>query len=248
MSSASAIIHTHIKAKQILVSSLIGGALSLMILLPSKNTLQILLAYALRLIGLLLISFIAFFESDIKKKLFATVVFVALNAFLAGVIYFINGFANSSSITVYNGVLYFDTSVISLIAVTALVYLALIIISRIYDNKYSKEHSYRVEFELYGRHYSMSAMADTGNSAKDIFTGKPVIVCTGIKLYTESSSVRPIPIPYSTISGEGILLAYKPDYAYIIDENETKRKVTALVAAIENDCGNERAIFNPCIL
>ncbi len=111
-----------------------------------------------------------------------------------------------------------------------------------------KDHSYKVEFTLKDNMYMFSAVADTGNTATDIFTGKPVVICTATKLYSDDLSYFPIPIPYNTISGEGILYAIKPDSIYIIDESNHRQHVNALVAGIEADGNGRRAIFNPKIL
>ena len=147
-----------------------------------------------------------------------------------------------------NGSIYFDVSLIQLILTTSIVYIIIIVISRVYDRTCCKSQSYKVEFSLSNSIYKLSAVADTGNNVTDIFTGKHVIICTGIKLYRDDAYYLPIPIPYNTVSGDGIIYAIKPDSVYITDELNKSYRVDALVAGIDNECGCKRAIFNPKIL
>ncbi len=247
LSATAFITHTYISSKVKLLSTLLAGVSSLIILLPSEKPLHVVFINLLKVISLFAIVFISFHKVNIKKKVVALLVFVGINILLAGGVYLTNSFFKENVIYTNNGVIYFDVSLTHLIIVTAFIYFTLVLSSRLYSRYSDKNHSYKVEFTLFEKCYVLCAIADTGNLAKDVFTGKHVIICTGINLYTDNSSY-PIPIPYNTVSGEGILYAYKPDSVYIIDEKEQKHRVSALVAVAQPNGGEIRAIFNPSIL
>ena len=248
LSAASYITHTFISATRKLLSSLIGGFSALILLVQSENTLHVILIHTLKLITFIAVVYICFYKQRIRKIIVSALVYFGLNVLLGGAVEAMNRIFGNSAIYVNNGVLYFDISLTDLILTTASIYVLLVISSRLYARCSSKNHSYRVEFSIKGNSYSLMAIADTGNHARDIFSGKPVIVCTGIDLYNNSESIRTIPVPYNTISGEGILYALRPDRICVTDETNTRVEVDVLVAGIESKCGECRAIFNPDIL
>ena len=247
LSATAFITHTYINPKLKLLSTVLAGASSLIIMLPSEKPLHTILINSLKILSLSAIILTSFYEVNTKKKFVAALAYIGINILLAGGVYLTRGFFGENVIYTNNGVVYFDVSLTQLIVLTAFIYFALIMSSRLYSRYSDKNHSYKVEFTLCEKSYVLCAIADTGNLAKDIFTGKPVIICTGISLYVDDT-VYPIPIPYNTISGEGILYAYKPDSIYIIDEKAQKHQVNALVAFVEDNSNEQRAIFNPSIL
>ena len=107
----------------------------------------------------------------------------------------------------------------------------------------------------------VDAIADSGNSLVDSFSGKPVIICRRSDLYKiidfsydisfenakeayEKNSVRFI--PYSTIGNFGMIPVFTPDEILICDEETgRKRSVDAMVGINEKDVP---AIFNPKLL
>ncbi len=248
LSSVSFIANIYIRPRLKVIATLLGGLSSLIILTSSETALQSLLAFALKLISLLAVIFISFYKQPVKKIAVAGLLYIGLNLLLGGAVYLTKPLFGDSVIYSNNGVLYFNISLTQLIVTTAFIYLLLVLSSRLYYRFCDKNHSYKVEFSVGDSEYCISAIADTGNLAKDVFTGKPVIICTGISLYSDISDALPIPVPYNTISGEGILYAIKPNRICIIDEKNSRLEVDALVAGIESISGERRAIFNPNIL
>lgn len=248
LSLTATLTHTYISAKLKTIATLFGGASSLLILLTSESTLHTVLISAAKLLSLIAIVLIAFYKRPIKKYITVLSVYLAVNLLIGGVAYLLNTIFGKDILFIKNGIVYFDISFMQLILTTAAVYTAITVISRIYDKVCDKNRSYKIEFTLCDNTYMLSAVADTGNTATDIFSGKPVVICTGIKLYSEDSTQLPIPIPYNTISGEGILYAIKPDSIFITDESNYRQQVNALVAGVEADSRGQRAIFNPKIL
>ena len=89
--------------------------------------------------------------------------------------------------------------------------------------------------------YTLQGVADTGNTVCDIFSGKPIIICTGF-----AEIAGGIPVPYSTVNGEGVLFAVKPNTLHIQDEKGRLKSASALVAFKQGS--EKRAVFNPNIL
>lgn len=248
LSAAALITHIYISPRLKVMATLLGGASSLVLLLPSETPLQRFAVIVIKVFSLFAIIYIAFYKQNPKKILVAAFVYLGINLLLGGAVYLAKTVFGNDIIYSNNGILYFDISLTNLIVVTALIYIALVVLSRLHSRYSDKNHSYRVEFSLGDENYSLCAVADTGNLAKDIFSGKPVIVCTGISLYKDGSAFAPIPVPYSTIAGEGILYAVRPSRICIVDESKSRLEVDALVAGIESESGECRAIFNPNIL
>lgn len=228
------------------MASFIGGLSSLLILIEAESVTVKLLTITAKAATFTLIICIGFFGQPIKKMIIYGCIFFGLNALLCGAVGWLCEQFQVRSVLVSDGTIYMDIPLIMLILTTAGVYIALSVISRFTAFKYDKCHSYSVEFEYNDAVYNLPAIADTGNTASDVFSGKPVIVCNGISLYTsEADYIRPI--PYSTVSGEGILYAIMPQHVQILDENGLKKDVDALVASADTK-GDCRAIFNPKLL
>ena len=104
-------------------------------------------------------------------------------------------------------------------------------------------NSYRVDFKVGCKAFSLDGVADTGNTARDLFSGLPVIICTGVEIKSDGF-IRAV--PYKTISGEGILYAVNAKDIKVTDENGVSKEVSALVAGVSG--GERRAVFDPKIL
>lgn len=248
LSLTATLTHTYLAPKLKTIGSLIGGTSSLLILMTSNNTLQTVLVYAAKLVSFFIIVLIAFYKQSVKKYMTIGAIFLVLNLIIGGAAYLVSSLLGNRVIYLVNGTVYFDVSFLQLIITTAAVYFSISLVIRIYDRICDKSHSYKVEITLRDSSYLLSAVADTGNNVTDIFSGKPVIICTGVELYTDGSEYLPIPVPYNTISGEGIIYAIKPESIYITDEANSRQRVNALVAGVRSESSSQRAIFNPKIL
>ena len=101
----------------------------------------------------------------------------------------------------------------------------------------------------------IKAKVDTGNTLKEPFSGNPVIV-TDYKFIkyiipaelanyfnknTETESLKKLKnfrfIPYNTISGNGLLPAFKPDKIKVLNSNSINKD--AYVAICNNKFSNE---------
>lgn len=243
-----AVLHISVKKKNIIIATLIGGVSSLISLMSSEIPLHKMPLIFLKVLSIIIVVNIAFFDSSRKKLIIATSTFISLNALLAGCVYFINSLKPNNVIYLHNSSIYFNISAAQLVITTAMIYLFLTIISRIREKYASKSASYKVVFSFMSHQYVIPAIADTGNMARDIFTGKPVVICQGVKLYDDVCDVKAIPVPCSTVAGETLLYAITPDYIYITDEFNKCIEISALIADSTQENAEIRAIFNPDLL
>ena len=243
---SKSLVHASVKSVNLVIASFISSLSSLLILIEPTNVYVKLLIFIAKVFTFAIIVLISFSGQPIKKMLVYGGIFISLNALLCGAVELFSEVFNVKSAFVFNGTIYIDIPLIMLILTTAGIYITLTVFSRLTTFKYDKDNSYNVEFSYKDTTYNLPAIADTGNTAKDVFSGKPVIVCNGVSLYiSETDYIRPI--PYSTVSGEGVLYAFKPEYILISDETGRKKVVDALVASADTK-GDSRAIFNPKLL
>ncbi len=233
--------HTAIKLRNLALASIIGGMSSLICLLDNRSLSVKLVYFTLSAASLIIIFAITFYGVGIRRTIPSLLIYLTLNITLNGAINMIP----SAGLISYNGVIYADISLIILIMTTVLIYILITTVSRIREYHITKHNSYKVLVEYNGAEYEIDAIADTGNTAHDYVTGKPVIICQGISLYSDENSPVCI-IPYNTVNSMGILYAVKPDIIVIIDEKGNRKQVSALCAAIASK--TQVAIFNPSLL
>lgn len=246
LSLLESLTHFDIKRINLVLASLLGGISSLLILIESKSTYITFLLTALKIVAYILCSLIAFCGTSLKRKALYSAYFIGLNILLGGAVKLISEHFGSSAILVYNGTVYLYVSVYLLIVLTAVLYLTISVIERIAEYRAGRNRCYKVKIIYHSNEYILDGIADTGNSVHDVFTGKPVMICKGIPLYSELSDFVRI-IPYTTIAGEGMLYAVKPESVIITDEGKLSKNVDVLVAGIPDNPENI-AVFNPVIL
>lgn len=238
--------HFDIKKTNLILASLLGGISSLLILVDSENTYMGIALLLIKITAYILCTLIAFHGAVPKRKAIYSAYYIGLNILLGGAVKFISEHTKSTTFFIYNGTVYINISVYMLVAMTAMLYLIISVIERIAEYRACRNRSYKVKIVYHDVEYVLDGIADTGNSAHDLFTGKPVVICKGISLYDSSSEFVRI-IPYTTISGEGMLYAVSPESVTVTDDNKLSKCVDALVAGIP-DSLERVAVFNPNIL
>lgn len=165
-----------------------------------------------------------------------------------------------------NAFFYIDFSLLTLIAATAASYAAVCLISRLRCKHIPSDSSYTLELRHNNAAASLHALADTGNSLTDAFSGKPVIICPlssveklisedvrgKLPTYPESgehiSGLRLI--PYTTISSSGLLPVFTPDSAVLrcVSSDGCTRCAVDVLIGINTYRDLSCAIFNPGII
>lgn len=249
------ITHSKLKKIRAIIASVYGSLYSLMILLPEiPNVLNI----AIKFFAASTIIVIAFGMYNKMRTVINIICFFMANFIFGGVIFAVYIWLKPSFIHFNNTYFYIDFSLLLLIFVTAFLYTALSIFQFFLDRTTAVSSSYRIIVKYRGRTAVLNALADTGNSLVDFFSGKPVIICSYEKL-SENINLPDIKrpedylkvkgfrlIPYSTIGNSGMIPVFTPDEVLIINEdNEYRKKADALIGIKSTE---NKAIFNPQIL
>lgn len=258
--STARITHTNLKTYRCIISSVVGSAFSLMILLPEIG---ILANTIIKLFAAVLIVSLAFGIKDKFKLMKLILCFYGINFVFAGIMLAIYMIFKPSFMGYNNTSIYIDFSLLTLVICTIIAYAAICLIRLIMDGGKADGGKYTVIIKFKNKIISIDGLMDTGNSLIDSFSGKPVIICSEkdiSKLFNEEISFdisSPIGIntempkgfrliPFSTISESGIIPIFKPDEVIIKEENTNRtRNVDALIGVNSKETD---AIFNPKLL
>lgn len=241
------LIRVEISSSRTALCSLIGGISSLAVLADNKTLLGRLIITAVGAFSLAAIIAVAFYKRGVRiATLFtAGAEYIALNILLGGAAFCLKSISGSDKILVFGAYLYIEVSVVELIILTGIIYIILLAAGYIRSKRELALSCYHVFVEIEGRMYGFEGIADTGNNVRDVFTGRPVVVCTGVSPPSPDCT-RLYPVPYNTVSGEGLLYAFKPDSVLIRSDRGERSQPSCLVAFKKE--GAKRAIFNPSIL
>lgn len=238
--------HLACPGKRKAAASLLGGLSSLIILIPPGGAGLKAVAAILKILSCGAIAAAAFYRKGMSIKKFASSLglIILMNVIFGGLVYFMQAVLYTDIIYINSCSYYFDISLGTLVILSGIIYLIITAAAQLTSRRFDAAHSYRVEFSVGDKSYVLDGVADTGNSVYDIFSGRAVIICTGMG--DSPPSERITAVPYSTVSGEGLLYAFKPDKVYIESDDGIKRLVSALVAF--SGGSEKRAVFNPKIL
>ena len=207
------ITHSYTKRWRIALGAFVGGLSSLLLFLEHLNIIMTLLKI---LSGVLMIA-VTFEIKPIKqfvKKLFFL---FAITFLFGGVTYAIYIFFDKDILIYSNGIIYFDVDMTFLVICSVISYFVITLITKYTDKKSSKNKEYYITIENNGKGVSCTGLMDTGNNLREPFSDYPVIIVDKSifnQLYT-SETTRVIPV--STVNGESIIKAFKPQNVIIGD-------------------------------
>ncbi len=252
--------HNKISVIRMIVSSVIGGLFSFIIFLPDES---VLISTVIKLVSCVIISFVAMGFKDFFKN---TVFLLLVNFIFSGLMLCLWLFVAPLDMFYSNGTMYFDIDGLAIIISTSIAYFVIKGIRFFLDRNGKTDKKYFLEIHNNGSVISLSALADTANGLVDYFSGTPVVICKkenckeivpecleNISDYAgniNTESMKGIRIlPFSTISGEGFVYAFKVD-KIIIREIEGNKFyiVRALIGITDKSKQEYDAIFNPKIL
>lgn len=228
------------KLYRIVLASFAGAAYSLVILFDE-------LEFAVSLLGKFaaacVIVLIAFRRSTVKCFLKDTAIFFFVNFVFVGIMVGLWMIFRPSGIVINNSTVYFDISASVLLISAFIAYVISAVIIRIYNNKTAKNELYNVTVYYGGKKRSFFAFADSGNNLREPFSDYPVIVADE-DLFKDAPCSRVIPV--STVNGEGILKAFKPEKV-VISTSRGCGELTRVYIALSSNVkkGEYRGIINP---
>ena len=260
------LLNLRIKRKRLILSALIGSFYSIFIFFDQIN---LLLSLFIKLLMSITIILIAYGFINTRSFVKSIVTFYFINFIFGGIIFCIWYFISPKGIFIKNGIVYFDISPTFLILSTVVIYFSIKIYQ--YFLGESDLHNSFCDLEILnkGKTVKLFAKVDTGNILKEPFSNKSVIVAEyeslkdilppEVKNYIQdnvedwtakgkkTSLLRVI--PYSTVSGEGLLPAFIPEKVTIKYKNKTYIKETFLAISKRNlFLGDYKALVPPDLI
>ncbi len=238
------------KRLRLFFGAFLGGLYSLTIFIDGAPDYIILL---MNLAASAVIVLVTFGVKSLKSFLKFFAAFFGVNFSFAGLMLAV-WFAFSPSGMVYNNsVVYFDIDVKTLVISTVICYLVFTGISFLLKRRAPDNRIFDITLYNKGRTVMTKALLDTGNSLKDGFTGKPVIIAdksvvrklTDYSLYDFFDGNNAVDfkntdenirlIPFSTVGKSGMLRAVKID-SITVKNNVSVKNV--LLAESESPLGD----------
>ena len=158
---------------------------------------------------------------------------------------------------IHNSIVYLNISPLFLVLFTVLSYLIIITLKYILSKNANTSLFCKVKFFYENNVTVTTAIADTGNSIKDIFGNSEIIIVEknvaenlfGNLFDNPQLKSRYRAIPCSTVSGEQLLDGYRCDKAVIKYEDNTLELIHPILAISKTKLGSDySAIINPEIL
>lgn len=200
------ILRIHSKRWRVLLGGAVGGVSSLLLFIENLGIIMTLLKIATAII----MTAITFGVKPAKRLVKSIFLLFAITFLFGGVMFAIYMFFDKDVLIYSNGIVYFDIDLTFLIICTVISYVVITIISKITDKKAPKSKEYYVTVENAGKTISCTALMDTGNNLREPFSGFPVIMLDKElfnRLFVEDK-IRLIPV--STINGESVIKAFRP--------------------------------------
>ena len=259
----------YIKTSRIkmVLGALLGAIYSLYILLPYKNMFG---SMAVKFLMSVTIIIVAFGFSNKGNLIKCIVCFYSINFAFSGCILALWYVFRPNGLVINNGIVYFNISPLILIILTILSYTLISIMNKFIGKQEDKSVYKKIHISLYSKKIELNAKIDTGNSLREPFSNIPVIVVNERKLndsipldvrLLKSCDTLPLTqlnnihtklrlVPFKTVSSEGILPAFKPDFVVIHDDNDRHIKKEVYVAICKDGILDDKydALINPEIL
>lgn len=226
---------SEINRVRFLISSFLGGAYSLSILLPQES---VALICVLKLGALVVPVIVGFKIRSTASLLKLCLCFVLCNFAFAGLMMALWYFVHPSGMYFNTTVLYFDIDIMTLVIFTIVCYGFI----RAFDLFFRKRAPVNTVFHCRiifdGKTYNLRAFLDTGNNLTDPFSSKPVIIADKsvfgkIIQDDDISQSRLRFVLCSTVSGKALLPCFVPDNVHIRGADTEFSTEEVLVALTE---------------
>lgn len=223
------ITRSYTKRWRLVIGALGGGLSSLLIFIESLGIVMT----VLKLITAILIVAITFGIKPYKQYFKRLFFLFAITFIFGGFVLAVYLFFDKDILLYSNGIVYFDVDMTFLVICSVISYLIITLVSKFTDKKAPKSKEYFVSIENNSSSISCMGLMDTGNNLCDPFSGYPVIMAEkGVfdKLFS-SEKIRFIPI--STVSGESIIKAFRPEKITIGDYSTDKVYIGESLAPLD---------------
>lgn len=243
--ASARLLRREIKRLRLFFASALGSLYSLVIFLPElPEAVSVLMTLAASAV----LTVVAFSPKTFKAFLREAAVFFAANFAFAGIMLGIWLAFKPSGMVFNNSVVYFNIDIKVLTVSTVACYAIITLISRLMKRSAPSESVYSVTFSNSGRSVTVNALLDTGNTLRDGFSGKPVIIAdesvftalvgfvpedcfrgnNAVDMMGVQNKIRLI--AYNTVGEKGLLKAVSVDSVSAVTKNGTHTVENALVA------------------
>ena len=196
------------KSYRLVLGAISGAIMSFAVFLPVYNRL---FSVIYKIISSFIMILISYGKTSVRNTVVRILTLMGLSAIYSGSVILFWLTFKPDGVIIFNDCVYFNISPAVLIICTLIVFLLLNIYEKLKVRlcKGVKVHNVTVYSE--DSTNSFKSLMDTGCNIKEPFSGLPVIIVEKELIDTkeiEKENMRII--PYSTLSGEGMLKAYKP--------------------------------------
>ena len=236
--------HTPLSTGRALAAAAAGCVTCLTVLRPPPGWTML----PLQIAGAVLLCAAAFGVRPVRRLAVQVVWLFGMSMLLAGALLAMAA-AGLTRVVYAGGRWYPDLSLVQLIGGTIAAYLALQLWDRIRQRGHAEDVPTQIVIQKDGRTVLLDGICDTGNVLTDLFTGLPVVVCPREALAEMLPDEMPAkgfrPLPFETVSGSGMLWAFRPDQIAVVQNGHTRR-IDALVGV--TDRPGRAAVFHPRLL
>ena len=234
-----------IKVWRHVLTAFFASLFSLIIFIPHVGVFGELI---IRFISAVLICLVGYGYKNFRifiKNYFA---FLAVSVIYNGLVSVVWMVLKPKGMIINNSVLYIDVSALEVVIFSGISYL--IIRTVLFVIRRASPCAVRCNVKLQDncKTIDIIGIVDTGNSLKDVYTGRHVIIAdksVAVQLFGELSEKRKILLPYKTVNGIETISAYPCKNVFV--NNVEKGSVLVAVSDQELE-GDYRAIVNPEIL
>lgn len=243
------VTHTRLTTARCFLGAFVGSLTSLGVFLPAM---PLPLSVLVKLMGAALTVAGAFALRGMKCFLRCFFAFLALSFVLAGIMLSLCNLSGTDILIWSMNSIYLHFSLTSLILYTSAAYFLLRIFSLIKLRFFHSDEIYEVIIRVGSHTARLKGIADTGNNLTDCFTGKAVVIFgkESLKSIPETETPEKLKgyrlLPYSTVSGSGIMPVFRPDEIIIKSVSRGTLHSTDAMAGIAE--GEHGAIFSPNLL
>ena len=168
----SIMLRRKVSPLRVILASAVGAVGSLLILVPDLNPILCVLIKIALGIG---ITFAAFGRQNKIDFIISSLSFLVVSFIFGGAMTALWNIAAPAGIFVRNGTAYFDIPIIAAALFTAALYGGFRVFRTIIDRRKPQSHAV-VRIRNGAAEVTLDGLADTGNSLRDSFTGKPVVI------------------------------------------------------------------------
>ena len=259
--TTSKFLNLKLKLSRLILGEILGAIYSLYIFIPEPN---LFISILIKLFMSIIMVAVSFEFRTIQQFLKIIVCFYAVNFAFSGIMFALWCAFKPNGMIINNDIVYFNISPITLIASTVISYIIIEIINRVIEKKQLKSSKYEIGIKFKDKYIVLNAKIDTGNLLKEPFSNLPVIVVKkseinllipefnifekieNIENHKEIQNLKIRMIPFKTVSGTGILPAFKPEY--VVLKGNLKKQAYVAVCSDEYFSEGISCLVNPEIL